>query len=96
LILALLHGTKKKRQGMSLEFRSTGIEVEDTYVSVRTHDISLLQFVLEGYEGLVNVTTVDPVKALLRISIVPDCVDEVKIILNALANEMDIKTVSTF
>lgn len=78
---------------MPSELRSAGIEVQYRYVTVKTHDISFLQFTLEGYEGLVSVTTVDPVKALLRISIMPDFVDEVNAILAALAEEIDIKTV---
>ena len=79
---------------MSLEFHSPKMGVNDIYVRVGTHDIVLLQFILEGYEGLVNVTTIDPAEAVLKISILPDFVDDVRNILHALADEIDMKTVS--
>lgn len=79
---------------MSLAFHSQGTGVDDIYIRVGSHDIVLLQFILEGYEGLVNVTTIDSAEAVLRIAILTDFTDDVRNILHALAEEIDIKTVS--
>ena len=44
-------------------------------------DICRFQFILEGYEGLVSVTTEDPLEARLRLSIAPDFREDVDAIL---------------
>jgi len=40
------------------------------YYLVNSKDIAIIQFIIEGYEGMATVTTVDPKRGCLRISIV--------------------------
>lgn len=91
MILALLRVRKLPGFGMPSELSSAVIEVKERYVTVRTRDISFLQFILEGYDGLASVTTIDPEKALLRISIMPDFADDVEAVLNALSDEIHVR-----
>lgn len=46
--------------------------------------MTLVQFILEGYEGLVTVSTIDPRAAVIQILIMPDFADEAKRILEHL------------
>jgi hypothetical protein len=39
--------------------------------------IALVQFIVEGYEGMATVTTMDPHKAIIEISVMPDYVQEI-------------------
>lgn len=46
------------------------------YYLVNSKDIAIIQFIIEGYEGMAAVTTVDPKRGCLRISIVETCLDD--------------------
>ena len=58
--------------------REAGISVQAScltgmikrYYQVNRKDIALIQFIIEGYEGLATVTTADPGRACLKVSIV--------------------------
>ncbi|HOX95667.1 MAG TPA: DUF4911 domain-containing protein, partial [Syntrophales bacterium] len=39
------------------------------YIRVKPEEIAYFQFLVEGYEGMGTLTTVDPEKGLLRLSI---------------------------
>ena len=55
--------------------------VIEKYVALKRSDIFLFQFILEGYEDLVTVTTEDPRIAMIKLSISPDFGDDVDAIL---------------
>lgn len=42
------------------------------YYQVERKDIAIIQFIIEGYEGMATVSTIDPQRACLRISIIED------------------------
>jgi hypothetical protein len=45
--------------------------------------IHMLRFIMEAYEGIGLITTLDPALGLIEISIAPGCEDELAQILNA-------------
>ncbi len=53
-------------------------------------EVSYLKYILEGYEGLATVTTVDREKSIVQLSIMPDFVCDVEEIIEALGKEIDI------
>ena len=57
-------------------------------------DIALVQFLIEGYEGLATVTTIDSRQAAIQISIMPDFVQEVTGIINNLGEKFKIKEIA--
>jgi hypothetical protein len=42
------------------------------YFQLERKNIAIVQFIIEGYEGMATVTTMDSQKALIRVSIIPD------------------------
>ena len=53
-------------------------------------DIAYVKYILEGYEGLATVTTIDRSESVVRLSILPDFASDVDGILEALKREIDI------
>lgn len=51
---------------------------------IEKKDIKLFQFIIEGYEGLATVSTIDPAKALVQVLIMPDFSNEMRPILDHL------------
>ena len=60
---------------------------------IKACDIALLQFILESYEGLVTVSTIDPRDAIIQISIMPDFAEDVESILEDLKERFMIKVI---
>lgn len=58
-------------------------------------DLVRLQFLLEGYEGMSSITTVDPREAIVLIMIMPDFQDDFQIILAELKNTVDFRIIET-
>ena len=63
------------------------------WFKIKASDIALLQFILEGYEGLVTVSTIDPRDAIIQISIMPDFEEDVESILQNLKERFMIKEI---
>jgi len=53
-------------------------------------DIAYVKYILEGYEGLATITTVDKDNSVVQLSILPDFASDVDGILEALKEEIDI------
>ncbi|MCK4534599.1 MAG: DUF4911 domain-containing protein [Syntrophobacterales bacterium] len=53
-------------------------------------DIAYVKYILEGYEGLATVTTIDRSESVVQLSILPDFASDVDGILEALKREIDI------
>jgi len=58
---------------------------------VNRKDIAYVSHIIESYEGLAVVNTIDPASGLIRITISPFCFGEVKDILNQLMGEVELK-----
>ena len=61
------------------------------YYQVNRKDLALVQFIIEGYEGMASVTTVDPQLACLRISIIENLLDDFELLAEDLQNSFGIK-----
>jgi len=59
-------------------------------LQLHRRDIAYVKYILEGYEGLANLTTVDRHRSVVQLSILPDFVSDVDGILEALKKEIDI------
>jgi hypothetical protein len=64
----------------------TGITVKQFRLNPR--DIVFMQYLLEGYEGLFSVTTLDPAEARVEVAVMPDFLDDAKEILDALHEDV--------
>ena len=64
------------------------------YLKLRRKDISLVQFIIEGYEGMATVTTVDPYTAIIQISIVPDFILEMSDVIKDLTNKYKMEEIN--
>lgn len=46
------------------------------WFKLKTSDITLVQFIIEGYEGMATVTTIDPKAAIIQVLIMPDFLED--------------------
>lgn len=47
------------------------------YFKIKRTRIAVVQFIIEGYEGMATVTTIDPRIAIIQVAIMPDFLDEI-------------------
>ena len=57
---------------------------------VKKNNIASIQFIIEGYEGMATVSTIDPHKAIIKFSIMPDFILDITNIINDLKNKYQI------
>jgi hypothetical protein len=62
----------------------------------RRPDMALLQFLLEGYEGLLTVMTADAHAAIVKISIMAGFHDDVECILHSLRGLLSFEEILTY
>jgi len=65
------------------------------YLKLSRKDLMRLQFLLEGYERLSSITTIDPREAIVRIMIMPDFHEDFQIILSELKNSVDFRIIQS-
>jgi len=58
------------------------------WLKLKTKDIVLVQFIIEGYEGLATVTTIDKKEAIIQIDTMPDYLPDVINILDNLKKKI--------
>jgi hypothetical protein len=63
------------------------------YLKLSRRDLAGLQFLLEGYERMSSITTVDPREAIVRIGIITDYLSDFQIILSKLKQSIDFRIV---
>lgn len=61
------------------------------HVFIAPREIHFLRFILEGYEGLAVVTTVQPESGLVQLSIAPGCEEDVERILEAESSRLELR-----
>ncbi len=59
------------------------------FLKLNRKDISYVQFLIESYEGLATVTTIDENVAIIKLSIMPDSVSDIDKILYSIRKEVD-------
>ncbi len=52
-------------------------EMINKLYKLNRQNIAVVQFIVEGYEGMATVSTVDPHAAIIKISIMPDFISEI-------------------
>ena len=57
------------------------------YFKLKRKDIAFVQFIIEGYEGMATVTTIDPHTAIIQISIIPDFISDMSAVIKDLKNK---------
>lgn len=73
--------------GQRLDERSA-MKSKERYFRVNKQQIGYLRFILEGYEGIAALTTVDPGLGQVLLRIPPGCEKEVDTLLADLAGEV--------
>lgn len=68
-------------------------DVNEIYLEVRPADIAYIKFIIESYEILGIIRTVDRTKALIVVLAVPDALDLTHGVLAALGREIPIKQI---
>ena len=61
------------------------------YFQLDRKNIVAVQFIIEGYEGLATVTTIDAAVAVIQISIMPDFLREMNCLLDELSKKYHMK-----
>jgi hypothetical protein len=64
------------------------------YFKLKRKDIALVQFIIEGYEGIARVTTIDPQTAIIQISIIPDFISDMNSIIKDLKNKYKMEEIN--
>jgi hypothetical protein len=63
------------------------------YFKLKRKDIALVQFIIEGYEGMATVTTIDPHAAIIQISIIPDFISDMSALISDLKDKYKMEEV---
>ena len=69
------------------------VETIKKYYRVDRREISFLKFILEAYDGLAVLTTVDSEKGIVVVSIAPGCEADVEMILQDLKKNVMIENI---
>lgn len=59
----------------------------EKYYRLRRKDIAIVQYIIEGYEGMASVTTIDPGIAIIKISLMKDFVSIMEDVIADLKNK---------
>jgi hypothetical protein len=64
------------------------------YFKLKRKDIALVQFIIEGYEGMATVTTIDPHAAIIQISIIPDFLSDMSDLIDYMKNKYKMEEIN--
>ncbi len=70
------------------------MEITKKYYRVDKKEIAYIKFILEAYEGISILTTIDSSKGIIVLRIAPGCLEEVEIVLNDLRKTISIESVN--
>ena len=65
------------------------MDLIEIYLRLQREDIALLKFVIEAYEGIAIVRTIDRKKATVAVLAMPDLLHHVQAVLESLREHMD-------
>jgi hypothetical protein len=72
------------------------LETITRYYRIDRKEISFLKFILEAYDGLAVVTTLNPLEGIISITIAPGCIQDAEEIIQGLKKEIMIEKVDFF
>jgi hypothetical protein len=61
----------------------------EIYLRIQREDVALIKFVLESYEGIAIVRTIDRKRATVVVLAMPDLIQHVRAVLESLREHMD-------
>jgi hypothetical protein len=64
------------------------------WFKLKRKDIAVVQFIIEGYEGMATVSTIDPYTAIIQISIMPDFVSDIINVIEDLKNKYHLEEIN--
>jgi len=65
------------------------MDLIEIYLRIQREDIALIKFVLESYEGIAIVRTIDRKRATVVVLAMPDLIEHVRAALESLREHMD-------
>ena len=65
------------------------------YFRIERREICFLKFIIEAYDGIAILTTIDPAKGIIVINIAPGCEEEVEMIIKDLKQTIMIEKLSS-
>jgi len=65
------------------------------YYRVDRREISYLKFILEAYDGIAVLTTIDPVDGVVFLTVAPGCLADVDQVIKALAKDVMIREIDS-
>jgi len=65
------------------------MDLIEIYLRIQREDIALIKFVLESYESIGIMRTIDRKKATVVVLAMPDFIDDVRAVLESLREHMD-------
>jgi len=72
------------------------LETIQKTIRVDRREIAFLKFILEAYDGIAVLTTVDPALGVVLLRIPPGCIEEVEAILDSLKKEIRIENIANY
>lgn len=63
------------------------------WFKIKKTRIALVQFIIEGYEGMATVTTMDPQAAIIQVSIMPDFYYEITNLMENLKDKYELEEI---
>jgi hypothetical protein len=66
------------------------------WFKLKRNNIILVQLIIEGYEGMASVTTIDPHAAIIQVSIMPDFLQEIINLLESLKNKYCLEEIECY
>lgn len=67
-----------------------GMKSAVQYYRVNRRQISFIKFILEAYDNMAVVTTLDPSKAIVQVAMAPGCETIICSVLNAFSHEFEV------
>jgi hypothetical protein len=66
------------------------------YFKLERKNIVIVQYIIEGYEGMATVTTIDSREAVIQISIMPDYISDISSLLEYLKKKYKMKEINDY
>jgi hypothetical protein len=66
------------------------------WYKIKRNNIAVVQFIIEGYEGMSTVTTMDPHAAIIQVAIMPDFLQEIITLMESLKNKYHLEEIECY
>jgi len=70
------------------------VETIKRYYKINRKEICFVKSIIEAYDGMAVLRTVDPKEGIIEISIIPGCEEDIRNILNDLRNYISIDMIN--